>query len=177
MNAPPWSAQTELAAGASHVVIPAGEGWSFWQPQPAQGYVTVQLTPANMPYDHFSAGVQMLPPGCSVREHGHQRNHELVHVTAGTGICTIDGTTYELKPGATVLFGRNARHTILNTGEEPMLFFWVFMPPGLENWFHAIGQPRTPGEPQPPPFPRPPGLEDAMAAQHFLPPKPEPSQP
>jgi hypothetical protein len=32
---------------------------------------------------------------------------------------------------------------------------WVITPPGLEDFFRAIGQPRTPGQPPPPPFARP----------------------
>jgi len=151
-----------------HAVIGPEEGRSYWQPLPSRGHVTVQLDPSNMPYDTFSSGIQVLPPGCSVREHGHQRNHELVHVTSGTGTCTIDGTTYALVPGSTVLFGRDCRHTILNSGDHNMTMFWVFFPPGLEDWFHAIGQVRQPGDAMPDAFPRPENVTAIQSAMHFL---------
>jgi hypothetical protein len=32
---------------------------------------------------------------------------------------------------------------------------WVITPPGLENFFEAIGRPRQPGTPAPAPFERP----------------------
>ena len=32
---------------------------------------------------------------------------------------------------------------------------WMVSPAGLENFFKAIGRPRTPGEPAPSPFARP----------------------
>ena len=112
-------------------VLGPEEGESLWQPLPSRGQVTLKLTPANMPYDHFSVGTQTLPPGCHIRDHGHLQNHELVFVQAGNGTVTIDGQTYSLSAGSTVLFGRNARHRIDNTGTADLKLFWVFMPPGL----------------------------------------------
>ena len=32
---------------------------------------------------------------------------------------------------------------------------WVITPPGIEDFFAAIGRPRSAGEPTPAPFPRP----------------------
>ena len=66
-------------------VIGPDEGESHWQPQPSEGYVTMKLTTETMPYDSFTSGIQVLPPGCHVREHGHQQNHELIFIYEGTG--------------------------------------------------------------------------------------------
>lgn len=147
------------------------EGESLWQPLPSRGYVNVQYSPDTMPYDDFTAGVQVLPPGGQVREHGHQRNHELIFVHAGTGEVNIEGETYPLRPGSSMLFGRYARHVIDNTGGVDMHMFFVFMPPGLEDWFRAIGRPRTPGDPMPDAFPRPDNVAEAMERQRFVPPR------
>ncbi len=154
------------------VVIPPEGGQSLWQPLPARGYVTVQLSPQNSPYDDFSAGIQVLPPGCHVREHGHRQNHELIFIYEGTGTVTIEGEARPLSPGATVLFGRFARHRIDNTGTVDMKLFWVFSPPGLEDWFNAIGRPRLPGEPMPAAFERPQNVQDVQERMRFLPPAP-----
>lgn len=158
--------------GRFHAVIGPEEGRSLWQPLPSRGYVTVKLDPANTPYDGFSSGMQLLPPGCSVREHGHERNHELLFIHEGTGTCTIEDSTYDLLPGTTVLFGRHARHLVVNTGDTDMKIFWVFMPPGLEDWFDAIGRPRTPDEPMPEAFERPGDVGATQAKLRFVPPKP-----
>lgn len=152
-------------------VIGPDEGESLWQPLPSRGYVTVNLDPTNMPYDGFSSGIQVLPPGCSVREHGHRQNHELVFIYEGTGRCEIEDDEYELRPGTTVLFGRYARHLLENTGDVDMKLFWVFTPARLEDWFRAIGRPRTPGEPMPEAFPRPDNVEQYMEEQRFVPPR------
>jgi len=150
-------------------VIGPEEGESIWQPEPACGYVSINLTPTNMPYDTFSSGTQVLPPGCHVREHGHKQNHELIFIYEGTGRCEIEHDSYDLKPGTTVLFGRYARHLIENTGKIDMKLFWVFFPPGLEDWFRAIGQTRTPGNPVPKSFPRPADVSNVLEYMKFVP--------
>lgn len=152
------------------VVIPPGGGQSLWQPMPSRGYVDINLTPDNMPYDTFSSGIQVMPPGGEVREHGHKQNHELVFVYEGTGYVDIDGEVSDLAPGATVLFARNCSHLIVNTGDVDLKMFWVFFPPGLEDWFNAIGRPRTPGEPMPEPFARPDNVQHVMDSMRFMPP-------
>jgi mannose-6-phosphate isomerase-like protein (cupin superfamily) len=155
-----------------HAVISQPEdGVSLWQPLPSRGYVTIKFSPENTPYDSFSSGIQLLPPGCHIREHGHERNHELVFVYEGTGTVTIEGETTRLEPGSAVLFGRFARHRIDNTGDCDMKLFWVFMPPGLEDWFNAIGKPRQPGDAMPEAFDRPANVTEVQARMRFVPPR------
>lgn len=91
-------------------VLGPEDGEHLWQPEPARGYVSLKLTPETMPYDGFSSGTQVLPPGGSVRAHGHRQNHELIHITEGTGRCEIETETYNFEPGSTILFGRYAKH-------------------------------------------------------------------
>jgi hypothetical protein len=45
------------------------------------------------------------------------------------------------------------------------------MPPGLEDWFNAIGRPRQPGEPMPEPFPRPENVAEVQERMRFVPPR------
>ncbi len=155
------------------VVIGPDEGTSLWQPVPSRGYVTTKLTPANMPFDTFSSGIQVLPPGCEVRQHAHARNHERIFVYEGRGICVIDDVTHKAEPGTTILFGRYSQHRLENTGTTDMKLFWVFFPPGLEDWMQAIGKPRTVGEPMPEAFPRPDNVMDVMKRLQFIAPPPK----
>jgi mannose-6-phosphate isomerase-like protein (cupin superfamily) len=155
------------------VVVGPDEGRSLWQPLPSRGYVTVNLTADNMAYDTFASGIQLLPPGCEVREHGHKQNHELVFIYAGTGFVEIDGAVTEVAPESTVLFARGCVHRLVNTGETDMKLFWVFMPPGLEDWFYAIGRERTPGEAMPDAFARPENVQQVMQRMRFLLPRPK----
>lgn len=153
------------------VIVGPDQGRSLWQPLPSRGFVNINLTPENMSYDSFSSGTQLLPPGCEVREHGHKQNHELVFVYEGTGYVDIEGEVTDLKPETTVLFARNCVHRLVNTGDVDMKLFWVFFPPGLEDWFDAIGRERSPGDAMPEAFPRPDNIEDVMVRMRFLPPR------
>lgn len=152
-------------------VVEAEAGESLWQPLPSRGHVTLKLHSENTPYDTFTSGTQVLPPGCCVREHGHQANHELIFIHSGSGDVEIEGNLYHVTTGSTVMFGRNARHIITNTGDVDMTMFWVFMPPGLEHWFRGIGRPRHTGESMPDSFSRPDGVETLMEQMRFVPPK------
>jgi quercetin dioxygenase-like cupin family protein len=156
-------------------VVTESESSSYWQPLPACGYVTVAITPDTAPFDEFSCGTQILPPGRYVREHAHSRNHELIHVCSGTGTLTADGMARPICAGDTLLFGRYSAHRLDNSGSEDMKLFWVFFPPGLEDWFQAIGQPRVAGEAAPAPFARPDDVAGIMARMRFarLPERPE----
>ena len=55
-----------------------------------------------------------------------------------------------------------------NTGDEEMRLFWVIFPAGLEDWFAAIGRPRTPGETEAPVFDRPSDVKDIQDRMNFV---------
>lgn len=158
--------------GALQVIAPE-EGRSYWQPDPSRGFVTVKLSPESAPYNHFSAGIQVLEAGAHVREHGHERADEMLFVYEGRGHAILDGERHELEPGAMMMLGRGRMHKIVNDGPGQMRIMWVIFPPGLEDWFAAIGRPREPGDAMPEPFERPDDVADIQKAMRFVnPPKP-----
>ena len=54
------------------VVRQPDEGESFWQPVPANGYSEVRVSKRDSEkIQGFSSGVQVIAPGCYVREHQH----------------------------------------------------------------------------------------------------------
>jgi len=67
----------------------------------------------------------------------------------------VDGTSHPLGPGTACFLGHDVKHEIFNEGAEALVMLWVVSPPGLEDFFSAIGRPRQPGEPAPAPFARP----------------------
>jgi quercetin dioxygenase-like cupin family protein len=158
-----------MEARGEALVIGPEEGASYWQPLPSTGYVTVKLSPYTSPYDLFSAGIQVLEPGASVREHGHERAHEMLFVWEGEGSALIDGETHRLAPGSMLMLGRRVLHHIRNEGEGPMKLLWVIFPAGLEDWFKAIGRPRQAGDTAPAPvFERPGNVAEILRQQRFV---------
>ena len=150
------------------IVIGPEEGESFWQPVPSTGFITSKITPYNSPYDSFSSGIQVLEAGSSVKQHAHERGHELIFVYEGSGYTEIDGERHELTQGSMMIVGRQVQHMVCNTGESKLKMMWVIFPPGLEDWFRAIGKPRMPGEDTPEPFERPKNVAAIQDQQRFV---------
>jgi quercetin dioxygenase-like cupin family protein len=147
------------------VVIQPDEGSSFWQPIPANGHADPKLTPANTHFAGFSMGYQTIAPGGRVREHSHGRQVELQICFRGRGHVIVDGVTHSLVPGTSCFLGHEVVHEIVNDGPEELVMLWVITPPGLEDFFAAVGRPRHAGEPTPAPFERP---RDVVAIERSL---------
>ena len=137
---------------------------SYWQPQPANGYAEVILSPETINSVHpFSMGRQLLPPGGRVRLHSHEHAEEVLYVLCGSGTAEIEGKSYRMLPGTTLYLGHKRVHTFLNDGDQDLQWVWFFMPGGLETFFAAIGPQRRVGEPTPVPFPRPANIAEIEA--------------
>jgi hypothetical protein len=70
--------------------------------------------------------------------------------------------------GSTLMVGRYVQHYVENDGAVPLKLFWAIMPSGLEDWFRALGRPRTPGESVPAPFDRPDNIEEIQRRMRFV---------
>jgi len=76
----------EPAHKGSKLVLQPDEGVSFWQPRPANGYITIKVSPDNCASNAVTMGVQVVAPnGCYVREHWHSRNEEILFCFEGRG--------------------------------------------------------------------------------------------
>lgn len=162
--------QNDSAPGGA-MVRQLSQARSFWQPVPANGYVSCILTSDEVGAETpFGVGTQTIAPGgCYVRTHAHDRNEELIHFTEGTGRIELDdgAQVFRAEKGTTVYIGKGRRHSFINDSDAPLSFFWLLMPAGLEPFFEAIGRPRQEGEPAPAPFPRPDNVEEIEARTVF----------
>jgi mannose-6-phosphate isomerase-like protein (cupin superfamily) len=165
--------QTEPVRGEVRIVNP-GEGAEFWQPVPANGHISVHVSPKVVAMDYpIGFGTQTVAAGCYVREHAHDRNEELVHCISGSGKVVIDGTEHKMVPGFTVFIGKNRRHMFIADPNVDLHFAWLITPNGLEDFFEAIGRVKKPGEPAPEPFPRPADVLEIERRTVFAPPSDE----
>lgn len=150
------------------IVLGAEDGEALWQPLPSRGYVINKINPYTSPYDGFSTGIQVLEPGAHIRRHAHERCHELLFCYRGTGSAEIAGRTYDVREETMILIARGLQHKVTNTGAGQMRLMWFISPPGLEDWFRALGRPRQAGEPLPPVFERPANIREIQAQQRFV---------
>ena len=155
--------------GVAFVVQP-DEGESFWQPVPANGYAEVLVSKRNDPsIAGFSSGIQIIAPGCHIREHQHGTEQEVLFFFEGRGHVVVNGEETPVRPGTMVYSGPGNAHKIVNDGRDDLKMMWVLMPGGLEDFFQAIGRPRHPGEPAPAPFARPENVAEIEAGTVFAP--------
>ena len=146
--------EARASAGRAVVMQPA-DGPSYWQPEPANGHAQVKLRPRETGFDGLSMGTQTIAPGGRVRAHSHDAQFEIQICFSGSGSVVTDGVRHALVPGTMCFLGCEVRHEIVNEGEDDLVLMWIISPPGLEDFFAAIGRPRREGEPAPPPFDRP----------------------
>lgn len=70
-----------------------------------------------------------------IRENGelkpqyHKRHDEVIYVKKGSGIATLDGTRYLIKPGSMLQIPSRTVHKFLNTGGEKFVAVSIFSPP------------------------------------------------
>ena len=136
------------------VVVPPGEGASYWQPKPADGYADNIFHMSNTNFDGLTMGYQTIPPGRYIREHAHNSEIELHICMSGSGIIEVKGEQYPLVPGTSCFVGYDVLHSIINDAEDNLTMMWVIAPAGLENHLAEIGLPRIPGEEPPRSFNR-----------------------
>lgn len=138
------------------IVKQPGEGNSFWQPVPASGHADPKLVPLDTGFDGMSMGFQTIAPNGRVREHSHSDQIELQICFRGAGRVMVDDVSHDLTPGTSCFLGYDVRHEIINeSDDEELVMMWVITPAGLEDFFGAIGRPRSEGEATPEPFARP----------------------
>lgn len=147
--------QKSEAARGRGIVMQPGEGRSFWQPVPANGFASPKLVPEETEFQDVSLGFQNIAPGSYVREHSHDDQVELLVGFSGRGTIMVDGVAHPMVPGTTCFLGYDVKHKIINETDEDLVMVWVIAPGGLEQFFETIGRPRAEDEPAPEPFARP----------------------
>src|SRR4030095_5344216 len=75
-----------------------------------------------------SLAEEMLPVGSAVIPHHHREIEEIYYVVSGRGLMTVADETREVSTGDAVYVPRGCRHTLENTGSEPIKLILVCGP-------------------------------------------------
>ena len=62
----------------------------------------------------------IIAPGNSIGEHAHEGDNEIFYVLSGCGEYNDNGTIVKLEPGDTAVCNDGERHSLVNTGDEPL---------------------------------------------------------
>ena len=71
----------------------------------------------------------------------HADSDEVVFFYSGTGTAFVGDTKSRVQSGTVMYVPKGVRHGFTSEGAEPLRFFWVNSPPGLEERFRASGVP------------------------------------
>ncbi len=75
-----------------------------------------------------SLAEEILPPGSTVTPHHHNELEEVYYILSGRGMMTVGDECREVGSGDAVYVPRNHRHTLENTGDEPIRLILVCGP-------------------------------------------------
>jgi len=75
-----------------------------------------------------SLAEEILPPGKAVTPHHHHRLEEIYYILSGRGLMTVGDEKREVSAGDAIFIPRNHRHTLENTGAEPIRLLLVCGP-------------------------------------------------
>ncbi|MCF7689426.1 MAG: cupin domain-containing protein [Cephaloticoccus sp.] len=67
----------------------------------------------------------VIEPGASIGEHLHNGDEEFYYILEGTGEMTLDGAPFTVQPGDFCFTQNGHRHSLRNTGAQPMRFLVV----------------------------------------------------
>lgn len=75
-----------------------------------------------------SLAEEILPPGKAVTPHHHNQLEEIYYILSGRGVMTVGDEQREVAAGDAIFIPRNHRHTLENTGAEPIRLLLVCGP-------------------------------------------------
>jgi mannose-6-phosphate isomerase-like protein (cupin superfamily) len=94
---------------------------------------TLIVTEDDMGSKGFIVGTHTMDPGGGAPEHVHEKEQEAMFFYEGTGIATIDGIDYDIRPESVMLAPPKIKHRIRNTGSGPLKLVFVYCPPLPEH--------------------------------------------
>lgn len=96
--------------------------------EPSRGEVSWRtlFTQPKTPTSDLSAGIAVCP---SLTGHLCRHRHaqaEIYHILEGRGIVTVGAEPYEVEKGSAVFIPGDVEHSVVNNGEEPLKWFYIF---------------------------------------------------
>jgi mannose-6-phosphate isomerase-like protein (cupin superfamily) len=73
-------------------------------------------------------GITVIYPHCQTKGHIHPNREEHYYVLSGEGYILLDDVRYNIQVGDCVNVPPVSLHTVVNSTDEPLEFFWVAFP-------------------------------------------------
>ena len=108
------------------LVVNRAEANIFHTPHGSEIRPLIDRTTA--PITQCSLAEETLPPGHSVTPHHHEVLEEVYYILSGSGVMTIGDEQCPVGAGDAIYIPKQHRHTLTNTGTEPMRLLLVCGP-------------------------------------------------
>ena len=86
------------------------------------------LSPRNSIIKAQSLAEARVTPGQATNEHYHVKTEEIYYILQGKGLMEIDGEKQNVKAFDGIAIPPRARHKIINTGDEDLIFLCCCVP-------------------------------------------------
>ncbi|MBI5687981.1 MAG: cupin domain-containing protein [Verrucomicrobia bacterium] len=77
---------------------------------------------------NLSLAEALLPPGGATQEHYHVETDEIYYILRGRGLMRVGDEERTVGPLDAIAIPANQRHSIVNTGDEPLVFLCCCAP-------------------------------------------------
>ena len=99
---------------------------------PAGRWTRVLTGDDGLPTRNFMMGYVVIYPGGKVPEHEHVQE-EVYTVLQGHGEMIINGEKQPMEAISSVYIPPNAKHSLVNVGDEDLVMMFVYSPAGIVN--------------------------------------------
>jgi mannose-6-phosphate isomerase-like protein (cupin superfamily) len=77
---------------------------------------------------NLAMGINETHVGGCVPRHRHEKEEEVMYFLQGKGKFITESQEIELEPGICIYNPPGEYHSIVNTGDEPLKFVWIYSP-------------------------------------------------
>ena len=101
----------------------------MWEAQNASRCVTPLITQDSCGSEVMVTGLWRLYPGHESEPDIHSDADEIYYVVSGEGKLVLGDEEYTVRQGMTVFIPANVTHQSFNTGDEDLVYYFIFSPP------------------------------------------------
>jgi mannose-6-phosphate isomerase-like protein (cupin superfamily) len=129
--------QKDVLNASGFIVSPQNDVWYIGGRRKSK--VTILISKHSQPSAGISILAEIIPPGESIPLHRHGKEDEMIFISAGRGIITIDEEERELHPGALAFVQKSTWHGLRNDAQDYLHLLVAYNPAGFEDYFRNIG--------------------------------------
>ncbi len=116
----------------------------YQAPLPSKRKAKILIDELSVGTKNLAVGIATYPPGEKAESHTHD-GEEIMYFLKGKGLLETPEGKFPVQKGDSLIAYAQEPHSVENTGDQDMVFLFVFCPPGTEkairkNWKLVSGK-------------------------------------